>query len=146
MRLRVYLLPFMGDRVVTEITPGFVQVYRVHRMTSRIDKKTGLPKRPSRSTMHHEMITLRHVLKTANRHGWLPYMPDISAPYKMSGKIAHRAWFSPDEYKLFYKATGERAKHPPKGNCSRGWQKRSCAETRDLIHPTDVDRTWHWAE
>ena len=32
------------------------------------------------------------------------------------------------------------------GNCSRGWQKKSCAETRDLIHPTDVDRTWHWAE
>ena len=31
-------------------------------------------------------------------------------------------------------------------NCSRGWQKKSCAETRDLIHPTDVDRTWHWAE
>ena len=69
MRIRVHLLPFMGDRVVTEITPGFVQEYRVHRMTSRIDKKTGLPKRPSRSTMHHEIITLRHVLKTANRHG-----------------------------------------------------------------------------
>ena len=32
------------------------------------------------------------------------------------------------------------------GNCSRGWQKKSCAETRDLIHPTDVERTWHWAE
>jgi hypothetical protein len=25
-------------------------------------------------------------------------MPDISARYKMSGKIAHRAWFSPEEY------------------------------------------------
>ena len=128
MRLRVHLLPFMGDRVVTEITPGLVQEYRVHRMTSRIDKKTGLPKRPSRSTMHHEIITLRHVLKTANRHGWLLYMPDISAPYKMSGKITHRAWFSPDEYKMFYKATGERAKNPKKER----WRS-ACEDLHDYV-------------
>lgn len=128
MRLRVHLLPFLGDRVVTDITPGLVQEYRVHRMTSRIDKKTGLPKRPSRSTMHHEIIALRHVLKTANRHGWLPYMPDISAPYKMSGKIAHRAWFSPDEYKLFCKATGERAKNPKKER----W-RTACEDLHDYV-------------
>lgn len=126
--LNVHLLPFMGDRVVTDITPGLVQEYRVHRMTSRIDKKTGLPKRPSRSTMHHEVIPLRHVLKTANRHGWLPYLPDISAPYKMSGKIAHRAWFSPDEYKAFYKATGERAKNPKKER----WRS-ACEDLHDYV-------------
>jgi integrase len=126
--LNVHLLPFMGDRVVTDITPGLVQEYRVHRMTSRIDKKTGLPKRPSRSTMHHEVIALRHVLKTANRHGWLPYLPDISAPYKMSGKIAHRAWFSPDEYKAFYKATGERAKNPKKER----WRS-ACEDLHDYV-------------
>lgn len=126
--LNVHLLPFMGDRVVTDITPGLVQEYRVHRMTSRIDKKTGLPKRPSRSTMHHEVIALRHVLKTANRHGWLPYLPDISAPYKMSGKIAHRAWFSPDEYKTFHKATGERAKNPKKER----WRS-ACEDLHDYV-------------
>ena len=126
--LNVHLLPFIGDRVVTDITPGLVQEYRVHRMTSRIDKKTGLPKRPSRSTMHHEIIALRHVLKTANRHGWLPYLPDISAPYKMSGKIAHRAWFSPDEYKAFYKATGERAKNPKKER----WRS-ACEDLHDYV-------------
>ena len=126
--LNVHLLPFMGDRVVTEITPGLVQEYRVHRMTSRIDKKTGLPKRPSRSTMHHEIIAMRHVLKTANRHGWLPYLPDISAPYKMSGKIAHRAWFSPEEYKTFYKATGERAKNPKKER----WRS-ACEDLHDYV-------------
>lgn len=128
MRLRVHLLPFMGDKIVTEITPGFVQEYRVHRMTSRIDKKTGLPKRPSRSTMHHEIIAMRHVLKTANRHGWLPYLPDISAPYKMSGKIGHRAWFSPEEYKAFYKATGERAKNPKKER----WRS-ACEDLHDYV-------------
>ncbi len=126
--LNVHLLPFMGDRVVTDITPGLVQEYRVHRMTSRLDKKTGLPKRPSRSTMHHEIIALRHVLKTANRHGWLPYLPDISAPYKMSGKIAHRAWFSPEEYKTFYKATGERAKNPKKER----WRS-ACEDLHDYV-------------
>lgn len=126
--LNAHLLPFIGDRVVTDITPGLVQEYRVHRMTSRIDKRIGLPKRPSRSTMHHEIIVLRHVLKTANRHGWLPYLPDISAPYKMSGKIAHRAWFSPDEYKTFYKATGERAKNPKRER----WRS-ACEDLHDYV-------------
>ena len=128
MRLRVHLLPFLGDRVVTDITPGLVQEYRVHRMTSRLDKKTGLPKRPSRTTMHHEIITLRHVLKTANRHGWLPYLPDLTAPYKTSGKIAHRAWFSPEEYKQLYRATGERAKNPKKER----WRS-ACEDLHDYV-------------
>lgn len=128
MRLRVHLLPFLGDKVVTDITPGLVQEYRVHRMTSRLDKKTGLPKRPARTTLHHEIITLRHVLKTANRHGWLPYLPDLSAPYRTSGKISHRAWFSPDEYKQRYKATAERARHPLKER----W-RNACEDLHDYV-------------
>lgn len=154
MRLRVHLLPFFGDKVVTDITPGMVQDYRVHRMTSRKDPKTqkplldpagkplrdpasnrilkdpktGDPKRPSRTTLHHEIITLRHVLKTANRHGWLPYLPDISAPYKTSGKISHRAWFSPEDYKRLYEATRERAKHPLKER----WRKE-CEDLHDYV-------------
>jgi integrase len=111
MRLRVHLLPFIGDRLVTDVKPGLVQQYRVHRMTSRRDKN-GVPKRPSRTTMHSEMVTLRLVLKTANRHGWIDYLPDLSSPYGTSGKISHRAWFAPDEYKQFYEASRERAKHP----------------------------------
>ena len=39
------------------------------------------------------------------RHGWLSAVPDISAPYKASGKVVHRAWFSPPEYRTFYEAT-----------------------------------------
>jgi integrase len=154
MRLRVHLLPFFGDKTVTDITPGTVQDYRVHRMTSRKDPKTQKPlldadgkpkrdpvtnrvlkdpktgeaKRPSRTTLHHEIITLRHVLKTANRHGWLPYLPDISAPYKTSGKISHRAWFSPEEYKRLYAATRERAKNP----LSERWRK-ACEDLHDYV-------------
>jgi integrase len=112
IRLRVHLLPFFGDKTLTEITPGLVQEYRVHRATSRKDKKTGEPLKPARSTMHHEIITLRHVLKTANRHGWLEHIPNVSPPYKSSGKISHRAWFSPTEYKQLYEATRERARNP----------------------------------
>lgn len=38
---------------------------------------TGKP--PSRSTMHDEIVTLRQVLKTALRHGWLYHLPDTEA-------------------------------------------------------------------
>jgi integrase len=108
-RLRVHLLPFFGQMVLSEITPGTVQEYRIHRtQTSR----TGKP--PARSTIHHEIVTLRQVLKTAHRHGWLQFVPDLSPPYKTSGKISHRAWFSPTEYRQLYEATRRRAKSPLK--------------------------------
>lgn len=126
-RLRVHLLPFFGDKVVSEITPGLVQEYRVHRMTSRKNAK-GEVMRPARSTIHGEIVTLRQVLKTANRHGWLQFVPDLSAPYKGSGKISHRAWFSPEEYVRFYKATGERAKNPPHPK----W-KWECEQLHDYV-------------
>ena len=112
IKLRVHLLPFFGDKLLTEITPGLVQEYRVHRATSRKDPKTGELLRPARSTLHQEIIALRHVLKTAQRHGWLEYIPNVSPPYKTSGKVVHRAWFSPAEYKQLYEATRERAKNP----------------------------------
>jgi len=112
-RLRRHLLPFFGQMVIADITPGTVQEYRIHRATSRKDPKTGEPLRPARSTLHHEIVTLRHVLKTAQRHGWVKFIPDLSAPYKTSGKITHRAWFSPEEYKQLYNATRARAAEPP---------------------------------
>ena len=59
------------------------------------------------------------MLKTAYRHGWLPYMPDLSAPYKASGKISHRAWFSPEEYKRLYEATRERSEEPRRVSTER---------------------------
>ena len=108
--LRVHLLPFFANKVVSDITPGLVQDYRIHRMTSRVDKKTGEPKRPARGTIRMEVVVLRQVLKAAYRHGWLPYLPDLSAPYKGSMKVSHRAWFSPEEYKRLYEATREKAK------------------------------------
>lgn len=112
--IRVHLLPFFGDIALEDITAGKVQEYRAHRQTSRLDPKTGKPKKPARATLHGEIVTLRQVLKTANRKGWIAAIPDMSAPYKTSGKVEHRAWFSPEEYKMLYEATRERAKNPPK--------------------------------
>jgi integrase len=126
--LNAHLLPFFGPTLLVEITPGLVQEYRIHRMTSRKDKKTGEPKRPARSTLQQEMVALRQVLKTANRYGWLPHLPDLTAPYKMSGKIGHRAWFSPEEYKRLYEATRARAKNPKNPR----W-KKACENLHDYV-------------
>lgn len=126
--LNAHLLPFFGDALLIDITPGLVQDYRIHRMSSRVDNKTGEPKRPARSTLQQEIVAFRHVLKTANRRGWLDHLPDTSAPYKMSGKIRHRAWFSPEEYKQLYTATRERAKKPK----NRRW-KTVCENLHDYV-------------
>jgi integrase len=110
-RTSVHLMPFFGDKGLSEITPGLVQEYRIHRLQQSMEK-LGRP--PARNTMHQEIVTLRQTLKTAIRHGWLQYLPDLSEPYGASGKISHRAWFSHEEYEKLYKATRKRAKEPKK--------------------------------
>ena len=55
-------------------------------------------------------------------------MPDISPPYKASGKITHRAWFSPAEYKQLYEGTREWAKNPPKRR-----KKKTCENLHDFV-------------
>jgi integrase len=108
-RLRVHLVPFFGDMGLSEITPGQVQEYRIHRHEEAV-KEHGKP--PARSTMHQEIVVLRQTLKAAVRHRWLDRLPDLTEPYRASGKISHRAWFSPEEYKKLYEATRRRARAP----------------------------------
>ena len=122
-RLRVYLVPYFGKMAVTEITPGTVQKYRIHRMQN---PRKGKP--PARSTLHQEIVALRQVLKCANRNGWLEFLPDLSAPYGASGKIRHRGWFSPEEYKTLYTATRARADKPKKKR-----YKRICEQLHDYV-------------
>jgi integrase len=112
--VRLYLQPFFGDRPLSEVTPGLIQDYRLHRMdpASSVKRPGRAAKRPARNTLHQELVTLRQVLKTANRKGWLSALPDMSAPYKANGKVSHRAWFSPEELKRLLAATGERARNP----------------------------------
>ena len=85
---------------LSQVTAGAVQDYRVERIQNPTN---GRP--PAYSTLRDEIVTLRLVLKTAVRKGWLDHLPDLSAPYRASGKVAHRAWFSPEEYRALYEAT-----------------------------------------
>lgn len=107
--LRVHLRPFFGTKGVSEITAGLVQDYRIDRIQNPRSGK----RRPGRSQLHHEIIALRHVMKAAQRMGWINAIPDLSMPYRKAVKIEHRAWFSPQEYRKLYMATRERTKNPP---------------------------------
>ncbi len=122
-RLRLHLLPFFGSLGLSEVTAGKTQEYRIHRIET---SSTGKP--PARSTIHDEIVTLRQTLKAAIRHGWLQHLPDLSVPYKSSGKVTHRAWFSPEEYRQLYEATRRRV-HAVKGP---GLQ-RACEQLHDFV-------------
>ncbi len=140
--IRLYLNPFFGDLPISEVSAGRIQDYRLQRVTppeepqrvrfvsdgrERIGKAKAW-KRPSRQTLHNEMVCLRQILKSANRKGWISALPDMSNPYRASGKISHRAWFSPEEYKRLYEATRERAKNPKKER----WREE-CEQFHDFV-------------
>jgi hypothetical protein len=108
-RLKLHLNPFFGSLGLSEVTRAKVQEYRAKRKKALV---TGKDTTPARSTLHQEIVTLRQVLKTAELHGWINAVPNLSAPYKTSGKITHRAWFSPEEYKQLYTATRDRVDNP----------------------------------
>jgi integrase len=139
LRLATHLVPYFAGLKLSELTHERIEAYRAHRqaeinLTAALGKEAlhkelatlglvirwakRLSRPPTRSTMHHEIVTLRQVLKTAIRHGWLAHLPDLSTPYRASSKVTHRAWFAPEEYKLLYKATRKHA-HDGKG---RPWQ------------------------
>src|SRR5580658_1071137 len=85
LKLNGVILPFLGEKYLGEITSGLIQDYRVWRAQNC---KTGGT--PARSTVHKEIVCIRQVLKTAKRHGWMEYLPDMSVPDKALGKITHR--------------------------------------------------------
>jgi integrase len=124
-RLKLHLIPFFGNMGLSEITPAKVQEYRIKR---RKELVKGRSTPPSRSTIHKEMVTLRQVLNTAVMHGWLPYAPSLKEPYRKSGKIVHRAWFSPDEYKQLYTATRARIETARRKN-----HKEHAEDLHDLV-------------
>jgi integrase len=136
-RLRKHIIPFMGPKPLSQVTSGFIQEYFIHRIetakedqaaklaakaeraakegksktTETIEKRqSGAPL--ARNTLHQERVAIRQVLKSAVRHGHLATLPDMSQPYRTNVKISHRAWFSPEEYKLLYRATRDRVENP----------------------------------
>nr|WP_233345977.1 phage integrase SAM-like domain-containing protein [Oceanicaulis alexandrii] len=130
-KLDNYLIPFFGEKGLSEITPGLVQEYRIYRQTNHVLKPFHKPdpnQRPNRNTIHQEIVALRQTLKTAVRHGWLDRLPDLSTPYRASSKITRRAWFSPDEYRQLYEATRRRAKAT-----RRAHHRWSCEQLHDYV-------------
>ena len=128
IRLRLHLLPFFGELGVSQITPGKAQEYRIHRQTSRLHPKTKQPLKPALSTIHDEIVTIRQVLNTAMRHGWLDRLPNLSPAFRGSGKIEFRPWFSPLEYKQLYLAARDYAQRP-----FHGHQKWNAQQVYDYI-------------
>ena len=63
LRARVHLIPYFGDKPISEINAGLFQEYRMFRLTNGYKGR-----KPSRSTLHHETVTTRLILKTAQRH------------------------------------------------------------------------------
>ena len=121
-KLDKYLIPYFGRMVVSEITSG------TDRSTAFTAKTAIADSRLCANTIEHEMIALRQVLKTAVRHRWLAYVPDVSPPFKASRKVSHRAWFSPGEYRQLYEATCQRAANPKK----EVW-RWECEQLHDLV-------------
>jgi len=105
IRIRRHLNPFFGKMGVSQIHDGTIVDYEIHRIKTSPDGK-----RPARSTLHDEVVTVRQVLKTAMRRKALSHVPDLTPPHRKRSKVVHRPWFSPEEYKQLYKATGEYAK------------------------------------
>ena len=125
-RLKLHLTPFFGNMGLSEITPAKVQEYRIKRRKELVKGKSTRP--CPKYDCIKEMVTLRQVLNTAVMHGWLPYAPSLKEPYRKSGKIVHRAWFSPDEYKQLYTATRERIETAGRKN-----HKEHAEDLHDLV-------------
>ncbi len=134
-RLRLHLRPFFGKMDIAAVNASTAQDYRVHRanQVGRVPPKPKdgqepvKPKPPSRSTIHDEIGTLSLVLQTALRHGKIDRLPNLSPPYKMQGKIVHRPWFSPAEYKALYTATRNHK------NAATGKARWSAEQLHDFV-------------
>ena len=127
LRMKRHILPFFGNKPLSEVNRGLVQSYRVKRAEETIARSArpaadGEPaqpgKPPARSTMAQEIVHIRQVLKWAEGMGWIPYVPSLDQPYMSQGKRGRRAWFSPEEYKQLYTATRRRIAEGKR----RGWK------------------------
>ena len=117
--IRVHLMPFFGTKALNEITAGLVQDYRVHRQTSRKIGKgrcADLPAAPPPGDRLPSSDTETGTARTACRP------PGYVRAYKASGKIIHRAWFSPEEYEALHQAIADKAENSPKEHWRSHWE------------------------
>lgn len=105
LRVKRHVLPFFGEKGLSKINKGLGQSYLVKRVEETF-AETGKP--PARSTLLHEIVHLRQVLKFSEGKGWIPYVPSLSSEILKKTKTSRRAWFSHTEYEKLYKATRRR--------------------------------------
>jgi integrase len=110
--VRLYLDPFFGRMAIDAIKTGTAMDFRVWRAKLAVEKY-GKPAAPQ--TLKSDIVTLRMILKFAERKGWIDHLPDLSEPYPVYEKPNHRAWFSPKEYFQLCKATWAYVERPPEG-------------------------------
>ncbi|MEO1199655.1 MAG: hypothetical protein AAFX39_10540 [Pseudomonadota bacterium] len=63
-RLWNHVLPFVGSKGISEITPALLQEHRSQRQTPNADGEV-----PAHNTLNQDIIVLPKVMKTALRHG-----------------------------------------------------------------------------
>ncbi len=138
-RLRLHLLPYFDDSHLSEVTSGAVQQYRAHRLAEpeQDARSEGAPvgrggpkgwKPPGRKTVEDEIETLRMVLETAQRHGWIDRIPDLSDPYEPTPKAKPKLWFTPWEYRQLCAALRRNAENPAIGR-----DKVEAGQLRDYV-------------
>ena len=138
-RLLLYLLPYFDTVHLSEITSGAVQQYRAHRLSvpehdkqcaNVSDRGGGSKKRepPGRETVENEIATLRMVLETGQRHGWIDRILDLSDPYEPKGNSKPKLWFTPWEYRRLCDALRRNAENPTIGR-----DKAEAGQLRDYV-------------
>lgn len=115
LRLNCHILPYFGALGLSKINKSTAQSYLVKRIEETI-AKTG--KRPARSTLLHEIVHVRQILKFSEGKSWIPYVPSLSSELMKKTKTSRRAWFSPEEYEKLHQATRRRIKEGKR----RGWK------------------------
>jgi integrase len=108
--IRLYLNPFFGDKPIDAVTSATVMEFRVWRCRLAIEKY-GKP--AARQTLKKDIVTLRMILKLAERNGWIDRVPDCSEPFPKRELPSHRAWFSAEEYAQLCRATWACVQRPP---------------------------------
>ena len=94
-QLDLYLVPFLGDRPLSQITTFDVERYKKHRSSQPIRSRKKLrpgetypPVKPS--TVNRELATLSHVLNKGVEWGWIDRPPAMVRKLKEgSGRIVY---------------------------------------------------------
>jgi integrase len=111
-RIRLYLDPFFGHMAADKITTAKIEAFWAWRQ-NLATQKHGKP--AAHNTIQHDIITLRMVLKLAERKSWIDHLPQFEELFPPRRTISYRGWFSAKDYFKLCQATWACAENPPTG-------------------------------